>query len=248
MVSLSSLSAFGTRSAASTLPARRSISAKRSIVISAGEVGAGVGTEAGVGADASRGASATNRDVSLRTSSSSIRRTSGLGSRMVASSSGLWSVTAGSGAPVCSTIPCANRGTTGSSIAAHTRARFTASVSSRRAPSGSVAMVFHGCFRCNRSFPAAATASAACTAARESTRRYACIALARWRLAWCQRSTPSASPGKRPSFPDRLFHRIESARLARLPTLFKSSPLTRFFMSPRDKSMSLAVGPRLAAK
>ena len=102
--------------------------------------------------------------------------------------------------------------------------------------------------RWSRSFAAPASASAAWTAARESTRRHACSAFARARLAWFQRSTASASPGNRPSFPDRLFHRIESARLARLPTLFKSSPLTRFFMSPRDKSMSLAVGPRLAAK
>ena len=134
------------------------ISGARSRCCAAGGAPAAVGTDVA----GERGAgSATKREVSLRTSSSSILRTSGRGSRMVASSSGLWSVTAGSGAPVCCTIPSAKRGTTGCNIEAQMRATLTASVSSRRAPSGSVASIFHGCLRWSRSFAAAESAGRA---------------------------------------------------------------------------------------
>ena len=128
----------------------------------------------------------------------------------------------------------------GPSQRAQSRATFTASVSSASAPSRSLFSFSHGFCACSRWFAADENSSTFWTTARVSHRSYRAAISRSIARAF---SSPSADRVSLPPF----FQISESARLARFPTFARSSPLTRFFSSWSERSMSLVVGPRFAA-
>src|SRR5438876_6770378 len=232
--SFSNLSFLGTRSAESTFPARRSIWSNCSRV-SSGVTTPFAGGEGGTTAEGGT----TKREESFWISAYSTFRTSGAGSRTALFSSGANSPHRSS-APVCSSTPFANRGTMGPSQRAQSRATFTASVSSASAPSRSLFSFSHGFCACSRWFAADENSSTFWTTARVSHRSYRAAISRSIARAF---SSPSADRVSLPPF----FQISESALLARFPTFARSSPLTRFFSSWSERSMSLVVGPRFAA-